>query len=207
MAKSADLAKTVLDTALNLAENKSWEALRLHNIATELKITLNQIGEHYPQKDDLVEAWYDRADSAMLAVANEPGFLDAPMQLRLHTLIMSWLDALAKHKQVSRDMLLYKLEPGHVHLQVLGVLRISRTVQWFREAAHQDSTHFLRILEELGLTSIYLLTFSHWMFDYSDNQKETRKYLQKKLNHAGGCFKTLRGCTGTRSSERYQSGP
>lgn len=205
MAKSAVSAKKILDTALNLAEKKSWEALRLHDIAKELKITLDQIREHYPQKDDLVEAWYDRADSVMLAIANEPGFLDAAMQQRLHTLIMSWLDALAKHKQISRDMLLYKLEPGHVHLQVLGVLRISRTVQWFREAAHQDSTHLFRILEELGLTSIYLLTFSRWMFDGSDNQKETRKFLQKKLQHAGGCFKRLPGYADTKSSGQYNS--
>lgn len=189
MAKTADLPKIILDAALKLAEAESWEALRLHDIAAELNISLDQIRLHYQQKDDLVEAWYDRADQAMLETGNTPDFLDLPIPQRLHRLIMGWLDALAMHKQVSRDMLLYKLEPGHVHLQVLGILRISRTVQWIREAAHQDSSHLLRILEEIGLTSIYLMTFSYWMFDRSDNQQATRDFLQQKLKQAGHCIK------------------
>lgn len=193
MAKSPDLANRILDTALELAETRSWEILRLHDIATDLKITFNQIREHYGQKDDLVEAWYNRADEAMLEAGNTPGFLDSSMPQRLHKLIMSWLDALAQHKQLSRDMLMYKLEPGHVHLQVLGLLRISRTVQWMREAAHQDSSHLFRIVEEIGLTSIYLMTFSHWLFDHSDNQQATRDFLQQKLNCAGQCLTRFPG--------------
>lgn len=191
MVKSTNLQTTILDTALQLAEKKSWEALRLHDVATELDITLNQIREYFPQKDDLVEAWYDQADSAMLRTAADPDFLQLDMQARLHRVIMSWLDALAIHKKVSRDMLWYKLEPGHIHLQVLGILRISRTVQWFRETAHQDSTHLLRVLEEIGLTSIYLATFVYWMNDTSENQQRTRNFLQRKLKRAGRCATTV----------------
>lgn len=188
-------ADTILDSALKLAEEKSWEALRLHDIASELNISLDQIRLHYSQKDDLVEAWYDQADSAMLNISENPGFNELTMQQRLHTLIMAWLDKLAEHKQVSRDMLMYKLEPGHIHLQVLGILRVSRTVQWIREAAHQDDTHLFRILEEIGLTSVYLLTFSHWLFDQTDKQQATRDFLQKKLHRAGQCIHSIPGFT------------
>jgi ubiquinone biosynthesis protein COQ9 len=208
MEKSADLAKSILDTALELAEEKTWEKLRLHDIATTLNLSLNQVRAHYPQKDDLAEAWYDRADGAMLDTGNTTGFLDLPMEQRLHQLIMSWLDALASHKQISRDMLMYKLEPGHVHLQVLGILRISRTVQWIREAAHQDSSHLFRILEEIGLTSLYLMTFSHWLFDQSDKQKATREFLKQKLQRAGQCMTTLGGTSNrpARKSENTTPG-
>lgn len=56
-------------------------------------------------------------------------------------------------------MLLYKLEPGHIHLQIGGLQRISRTVQWWREAARRKSLHLARITEESLLTGAYLRTF------------------------------------------------
>jgi len=48
-------------------------------------------------------------------------------------------------------------------LQVPGLMRISRTVQWFREAACLDATGIQRILEESTLTAIYLMTFTRWL--------------------------------------------
>lgn len=187
MSRTRNLAATILDTALKQAEVCSWELLRLHDIADELDITLEQIHQCYRQKDDLVEAWYDRADAAMLKAAEVADYADLDKDARLHLLIMTWLDTLASHKTVSRDMLLYKLEPPHIHLQVLGVLRISRTVQLFLEAAQSDTTHLMRIIEEVGVTSIYLLTFSYWMQDHSEHQRATRDFLWRRLKQAKPC--------------------
>ena len=38
-----------------------------------------------------------------------------------------------------------------------------------------------RIAEEIGLTSIYLLTFSYWMMDRSQEQRKTRRFLTRRL--------------------------
>lgn len=184
MSKPGDLAKTILDTALQLADDRSWEALRLHDIASELNISLAQIQQYYRQKDDLVEAWYDCADTNMLKAAETAEFSAMDKATRLHRLIMAWLDTLATHKTVSRDMLLYKLEPAHIHLQVLGILRISRTVQWFLEAAQSKTTHLSRIFEEIGLTSIYLMTFCYWMRDKSDQQQASRDFLWHRFKQS-----------------------
>ena len=184
MSKSQHLADTILDSALALADECGWENLRLHDVAQKLDMPLSQIQSCYRQKDDLVEAWYDRADQAMLKSAETAEFLNWDKATRIHHLLMAWLDKLATHKTVSRDMLLYKLEPAHVHLQVLGVLRISRTVQWFIEAAHSQTTHLSRIAEEVGLTSIYVLTFNYWFMDRSQNQVNTRKFLKRRLEQS-----------------------
>lgn len=178
------LADRIVDTAVELAEQSSWEKLCLRHIAVALDIPLEQIRQHFSVKDELVEAWYDRADRVMLLAAAHPGFDSLSYRTRLHTLIMAWLDFLAEHKTVSRDMLLYKLEPAHIHLQIQGLLRVSRTVQWLREAAGMDSTHLQRIAEEVGLTGIYLRTFCYWMFDSSDQQAKTRTFLDKQLARA-----------------------
>jgi AcrR family transcriptional regulator len=196
MNDSVNLADRILDTALGLADERSWERLRLHDIAAELDIPLAYLQRCYRSKDDLVEAWYDRADKAMLAAAQGEDFLSLDKAERLHRLIMTWLDALATHKTVSGDMLLYKLEPAHLHLQVLGLLRISRTVQWFLEAAQSDTSHLQRIAEEIGLTAIYLLTFNYWMRDRSARQQATREFLRRRLDQATFCSAAL--CCGCR---------
>jgi len=181
MTAQSSPADIILDAAVRLANTQSWERLYLHDVAKETKIPLHEIYQYYSQKDDLVEAWYDRADKAMLKAAQAPGYIELMAHERLHLLIMRWLDTLAEYKSVSRDMLLYKLEPAHIHLQLQGILRISRTVQWIREAALRDATHLRRIIEEIGLTTLYLKTFVYWMTDNSANQERTRRFLHRRL--------------------------
>ncbi|MGD8743040.1 MAG: TetR family transcriptional regulator [Granulosicoccaceae bacterium] len=181
MTKPPSTADAILDTAMRLANIRSWEKLSLHAVAQEMVISLDEIYLHYTQKDDLVEAWYDRADRAMLKAVQAPGYSELTPHERLHFLIMRWLDTLAEYKTVSRDMLLYKLEPAHVHLQLQGILRISRTVQWIREAARLDATHLCRITEEIGLTTLYVQTFLYWMSDNSTGQARTRQFLHRRL--------------------------
>ena len=84
-------------------------------------------------------------------------------------------------------MLWYKLEPLHLHLQVLGLLRISRTVQWIQELAGLNDRFLQRIINEIGLTSIYVCTFLYWLQDTSDKQKGTHRFLERKIKCIGNC--------------------
>lgn len=175
------LKERIVDASLALAARKSWEAVRLHDVAAELGITLNDLRTHFREKEDIVDAWFDRADAAMLDEASKPDFLALPAEKRVHRLMMTWLAALAPYRRVTRQMIFNKLEPGHIHYQIAGLLRVSRTVQWMREAAHRDATLPWRALEETGLTSVYLATFFCWMFDESEGSRRTAAFLQRLL--------------------------
>ncbi|MGZ8163592.1 MAG: hypothetical protein ACXWTT_12075 [Methylobacter sp.] len=177
-------ANQILDTALSLAESSSWEKIHLYMIAQALEISLDQIRQNYPQKDDLVEAWFDRADSAVLNMGTSPEFINLSVRERLHKVIMTWFESLAPHRRITSEMLLYRLEFGHIHLQALGIMRISRTVQWFREAARIDTTSLRRILEETGTTTIYLMSFARWLNDDSPGFSKTREFLDRLLLNA-----------------------
>ena len=181
MVKKSSLADRILDDALKQAENSSWESVHLHAVAKSLDISLLEIKTLYPQKDALVEAWFDRADDAMLAEKTSTDFTVLPARERVHHLIMSWLLAMKAHRRITRQMLCYKLEFGHIHLQVLGIMRISRTVQWFREAAMLDAKGILRINEEVCLTGVYLTSFARWLFDDSKDSLRTARYLRTAL--------------------------
>lgn len=171
----------ILDTALQLADVCGWERLHLFEVAAALEIGLDDIAHQYRDKDDLVEAWFDRADQAMLGYARNPELHHLNAEQRLEGCLLAWLDSLAAHRAVTAQMLLYKLEPGHIHLQVLGLMRISRTVQWWREAAGRQSLHLRRIIEETLLTNAYLRSFVHWLRHPEEDAAEFRAFLRRQL--------------------------
>lgn len=180
------LRDDIVDAALALGERCGWEAVRLHHVAGALGISLDDIRHHFREKEDLVDAWFDRADAAMLQAAAAPGLARLPTRERLQRLLMAWLGALAPHRKLTREMIRGKLEPGHVHIQIPGLMRISRTVQWLREAAGRDATFLRRALEETALTTIYLATFAHWLSDDSPGAERSRRLLERQLAVAEG---------------------
>ncbi|SEP11404.1 TetR/AcrR family transcriptional regulator [Aquisalimonas asiatica] len=177
-------ADAIVDAALELAEQSSWESVRLYAVADHLGADLAAIQAHFREKEELADAWFDRADAAMVAAAAQPEIQALPSSERLHYLIMAWLETLSPHRRVTREMVKGKLEPGHLHVQIPAVLRISRTVQWLREAARRDAGGVHRGLEETVLTSIFVTTFTGWLADGSDGARVTRARLSRLLHGA-----------------------
>ncbi len=173
--------EAIVDAALTCAEKTSWEAIRLHELATALAVTLDDVRAHFREKEDIVDAWFDRADSAMLQDAARADYAALSTRERFERTLMTWFAALASHRRVTREMIFNKLEPGHVHYQVNGLLRVSRTVQWVREAAGRKTVLPWRALEEAALTSIYLTAFFYWMYDDSADATRTRSFLHQQL--------------------------
>lgn len=193
MINQCELREAIVDKAVAIAERSSWEAVRLFEVAEELNVTLDDIRAHFREKEDLIDAWFDRTDGIMLKVTEQENFLAFSPRERLFQLIMAWLDAMADHRKVTRQMIGAKLEPGHIHIQIPAIMRISRTVQWMREAAQRDATFLRRALEETALTTIYLATFSHWMFDESPGSQRTRDFLSQHLQLAEALDHTVYG--------------
>lgn len=181
MKKPTITAEQILDAALHLADACGWERLHLFDVAAYLGVGLDVIAMHYREKDQLVEAWFDRADRALLTRAKAADLIALEPARRLEELLVAWLDSLAAHRAVTGQMLLYKLEPAHVHLQLRGLLRISRTVQWWREAAQRQNLHLARIAEESLLSGVYLRSFVHWLRHPEEDVAEFRALLRRQL--------------------------
>jgi ubiquinone biosynthesis protein COQ9 len=197
----------IVDAALLRAEQTSWEAVRLHDVATVLGVTLDDIRAHFREKEEIVDAWLDRADSAMLKDAGTEEFRQLPLRQRLERAIMTWLGALARHRRVTRQMVWNRFEPGHLHYQLNGLFRVSRTVQWMREAAGCDARLPWRAIEETALTSIYLGTFFYWLRDDSQDAVRTRTYLAEKLASAERMARALPGFGRWDETQAPRGGP
>ncbi len=182
----------ILDTALELAEKQSWERVRLHEVADRAGMTLDEVHRYITEKEDLVNAWFDRADRAVLQASASAEFRRLSSRGRLQRVIMVWLGALAAHRRVTRQMIIGQLEPGHVHVQVAALMRISRTVQWMREAAHRDVAYLTRAVDETALTALYLTVFSRWMIDESPGSSHTAQFLDSILAFTETTNRSLR---------------
>lgn len=174
-------AQAILDAALAEAEAGGWAAMRLHRVAAALAIPLAELYRHYRDADAIAEAWLSVADRAMLAAADVPGLARRPPRDRLERTLLAWLDALAAHRGITAQMLLGKLYPGHPHHLGALVLRLSRTVQWWREAAGLNASPPRRQVEEVALTALFVATVARWAADRSPGQKATRAFLARSL--------------------------
>lgn len=166
-----DLAARIVDKALQLGEQRGWRALHLHEIAAALDLPLAELVARFAHQDAIAEAWFDRADAALLACAERPGWAALPARERLQLAMSAWLAVLAPQRRLAAEMLGYKLQPEHLHLQLQGLLRISRTVQCWCEVALLTSSGWRREAEEAALTAIYLSSFARWLRDAASGER------------------------------------
>lgn len=177
-------AEHILDAALQLAAERGWDTLHLHDVAQALGVGLAEVQRHVRHKDALADAWFDRAERALVAAGDAPGWAELPARERLHRALFAALDTLAQHRRATAAMLRYKLQPDHLHLQAQGLLRISRSVQWWREAARLPSTGLRRELEEVALSALFVATLRRWLRDDTTAQAQTRAWLERQLARA-----------------------
>lgn len=182
-----DLAERVLEHALDTADDRGWEAVRLRQLADELGVTLAEVQDCYRDLDAVADAWFQRAWTAMLAPPPE-GFAELPAKERLFLLMMRWFDALAPYRRVTGEMLAAKLYPSHPHHWVPTIFNLSRTIQWLRDAASLDAGGRRRQAEEIGLTALFLATLAGWLRDSSPDQERTRETLRRRL---GNCDRLM----------------
>lgn len=165
----------ILDAALARAGSCHWENLRLADVAADLGCGLGDIHAHFRDKEALVDAWWDRADAAMLAT--DP-VVDDPSS-RAEILVLAWLDTFASRRRTAREMLHVRLEPGHLHIQLPTLFRLSRTVQWLREAAGMHEGLPWRAIDETGMTLLFSTTVLRWLHD--GNREAAQRMLRQGL--------------------------
>lgn len=176
-------ADRIVDATIRMAECVGWENLRLHSLADELGLSLDQVRLHFRDLDQVANVYFERAHLAMLAPP-AAGFAALPARERLYQVILKWFDALALHRKVTAEMLATKLYPSHPHHWVPLIFNLSRTIHWVREAALLDAGGLRRQAEEVGLTLILLAILAVWVRDAIPEQARTRRFLRRKLERA-----------------------
>ena len=188
-APKATVSARIIDGALELAEERGWEDLRLHHIARHLDLSLGEIGRHFRDLDAIANAWFARAEAEMRNLSTD----DLAPPDRLYQAMTRWFDALAPHRRVTGQMLRGKLYPSHPHHWVPMIFDLSRLIHRSLDAARIESTGRRRQWAEIGLTLIFLATLRDWLRDESDGQSRTRRNLRRRLERADRWLAQLGG--------------
>lgn len=181
----------ILDRALALCAERHWETLRLHEVAAALDVPLSAIHRHFPDKEALVDAWWDRADAALLADAHRAGYRALHPREKVFRSVFAWLATFDGRRRTLREMIAVRLEPGHLHIQLPSLIRLSRSVQWLREAAGRDAVFWRRAVEEAVLTSIFLATVATWLGEPEGEDARSRRRLGQLLDPAAEAGRLL----------------
>lgn len=184
-ARGDDIGAQVLESALEIAEERGWPAVRLHDVAERLGIPANRILDHYRDLDGVADAWFRRGWEAMIA-PKEPGFAERPAERRVEACMLAWFDALAPHRRVTVQMLRGKMHLSHPHHWVPMIFNLSRTIHWLREAAMLPARYGSprAQMEEVGLTWLFAATLWVWAGDDTSGQWRTRRFLRDRLAQA-----------------------
>ena len=177
------MPEQIVDTAIDIAEEVGWDNVRLRDVAERLGVTLAEVAGQYRDLDAVANAWFRRAREAMLAPLPDE-VAQGPARERLETLILRWFDALARHQEVTAQMLAAKMWPFHPHHWVPMIFDLSRTILWLRDAAALDAPPPRRQVEEVGLSGLFLVTLAVWTCDDTAGQERTRRFLKHRLDAA-----------------------
>lgn len=193
----------ILHQAIALAIETSWASLNLTQLADSLDCPVADIGRQFRSKDDLAEAFFDQADQSVWALAADEAFRELSNEEKLFECIICWLESLSSYKPLVKEMLAYKFEPGHFHLQAHGITRISRTVQWFLDVSEREYTGLKSIADEFAITSAYLTALGCFLHDNSESNSKTRGLLRRLIQQIdrGHDFFSLDTCLVSGPSE------
>ena len=170
-------AEAILDTALEIAEERGWARTGLADVARDVRA-------HYRDKDALANAWFERALAAMLAPGPD-AFSALPVEERIAESLRIWFSVLATHRRVTRAMLSAKLYPGHPHHWGPLIFDLSRLVHWLLDAAGLNSPPPRRQLEEVALTGLVVAALSIWLNDRSPDRRLTDAFIRRALKRGG----------------------
>lgn len=173
----------ILDAAMNLAEDKGWDNVRLYQVAEQLGVSLQDVHGHATDLNAVADVWFQQALEHMIAVPDYASH-DLPAWQRLYKTMKMWLDYVSRHKDITAQMIRAKLHPPHVHHWVPMIFDLSRLMHWWLDAASVPAVGRKRQLAEISLTGIFMSTLIYWQNDNSPSQQKTKAFLKRRLRRA-----------------------
>jgi AcrR family transcriptional regulator len=178
-----NVSARIVNEAVRLGEEQGWSRVRLSELADRLNVPLSDVLSHYRDANDIANAFFQRAASAMASAPNRR-FKDMSPRDRIECLMQAWFDHLAPHRTLAVEMLQAKLWPFHPHHYVPMVFDLSRLIQLMRDIAGLKASGRQKQIEEIGLTSLFLATLAVWSRDESLYQDNTKHFLAQRLDRA-----------------------
>lgn len=156
----------------------------------EIGMTRGEADLLFPQAmRDVIELFGAKADDAMLArIEEEPGFARLKVREKIAFAVRARLHYWQPHREAVRRMMFWYALPFNL---VLGIKRLSKTVDLMWRAAGDTSTDFNFYTKRTLLAGVLKATILFWLDDDSPGSRASWDFLDRRISEVLKVGKTI----------------
>lgn len=196
---TAKTKQKILDTFLKLLSEHAYEDVTLALVAEAAKVKLSDMRSAYASKSDLVAAFAELVDTAVLDERDED-MGDQPPRDRLFDILMTRIDALAPHKESVRA--LHKAARRDPALALEFNRLEVRSQRWMLIAAGIDVSGLKAGIVSQGLAVAFARVVDTWLEEDDEGMPRTMSQLDKELDRGSSLMQRLNSLEGFASGLR-----
>lgn len=169
----------ILNRALDLAPDTGWTTELVQQLKDEFGLA--DFTAHYPNGViDLLYAFADRADQAMLDALGAADIEKLKIRDRIRLGVRSRLESLTPHHATFKASIKQLMKPVHAG----DLKKISwRTADRLWWAAGDRSTDYNHYSKRILLSGVFTSTTLFWLRDKSENQERSWAYLDRRIDN------------------------
>lgn len=180
-AKQAEIKASILEAALKLVPFRGWTNLTLEEAAKKAGQDIHLVNLMFEDEvDSLLSFYVNDVDSKMLGnfAKNFEG-KSLKVHEKIYNALVLRLEILNNHKAVANKTVSYLSMPWNITL-ANKLLWNTVDIIW-RDVCKDTSTDFNYYTKRTLLYGVYTSTVMYWLSDDSENFKNTRNFLERRL--------------------------
>ena len=180
--KGQKTRERILEVALDLFQERGYEATTMRMIATAAGVSLGNSYYYFPTKEHLVQGFYERIHIDLVAASRDEMTRSRNLRQRLRSVMRAQIDVMAAYHAASGSLFRSALTPGSPlspFSDASGPTR-RKAINYLREVLDGSSSRFPADLaatlpELLWLYELGLVMF--WVHDNSEGQHRTYELI------------------------------
>ncbi|MCV0427875.1 MAG: TetR/AcrR family transcriptional regulator [Roseibium sp.] len=187
---TAKTKQKILQTFLDLLSDHPYEDVSLPLVAEKAKIKLSDMRSAYGSKLELVAAFAEKVDTAVLDERDED-MGDQPPRDRLFDVLMTRIDALAEHKDAVRALHKAARRDPALAIDFNGLELKSQ--KWMLIAAGIDVSGLKANIIAQGLSIAFARVVGVWLDEADEGMPRTMAKLDRELDKGSSFMKRING--------------
>ncbi len=176
--RKSDPEQTIITATMELAAERDWRDITLHDIAEAAHMPLSELRAHIACKGDVLRALARRTDEALLASVNKEPLEGEPTD-RLFELIMRRLELMAPYKAAIARLM---EEPAPAACECPPLIEQYFLAQrWMLAAAGLEKPGMEGLARTVGLGAVYARALRTWVRDDDPGLSTTMARLDQDL--------------------------
>ena len=176
-----DLKAAVLEAALGHAPSDGFSDAVLARSAKDAGVSAEMLLHLFPDGPaGLVECFSEASDAQMERRLAKQSLSEMKIRARIAAAVLARLAAIEPHKEAARRASAFLMLPTNA---ARGLKLLYRTVDAMWRAAGDTSTDFNFYTKRAILAGVYSATLLRWFNDTSEDESETRAFLDARIEN------------------------